>query len=177
MTPDTEGTAEAERRSAAHGALIEQDLPALLRAGGWETISTLRETSCLGDPDPAVAASRTKWLGSGSADLPAAEARQRAERVGARARELGWTPQEGSGPHGDRLFGATKEELTLVVSYETGGGHRTLTVAVHSPCLEMPEGHTMTRSGLDALYGSADPLYPDEDRSAFTNGSPKPLPE
>ncbi|WP_277245037.1 hypothetical protein [Micrococcus terreus] len=33
----------------------------------------------------------------------------------------------------------------------------------------------MTRSEYDPMYGSNDPLYPNDDRSQFTDGRPKPF--
>lgn len=178
MSPDAEETADIEQRSAAHGRLIEEDMPSLVRAAGWDSIGNLGEKSCLGTADPEEAVRETKWIGSSSAtDVPQSEATTIAEDIARDAEQLGWSPQEGSGPNGDRLYGATKEDLTLVVTHHTGGGRANLSLAIHSPCLEMPAGHTLTRSTLDPMYGSGDELYPDEDSSKFTNGEPKPLPE
>ncbi|NUL46039.1 hypothetical protein F7P69_12670 [Cellulosimicrobium funkei] len=177
LTGCTHSEAEAEARSAEQGRTIHAEIPDLVRAAGWDSIGQLTEKSCLGTADPEEAARETKWIGSSSAsDVPQSEAMAIAEGVARDAEQSGWTPQEGTGPHGDRLYGATKEDLTLVVTHQTGGGRSSLSLAIHSPCLEMPAGHVMTRSELDPMYGSSDPLYPNDDRSKFTNGEPKPLP-
>lgn len=155
MAPEPAGPSGNEQRSAAHGRQIEQDLPPLVQAAGWDGLGELGEKSCLGDPDPAVASRETKWIGSASrSDVPEAQARELAARIARQAEEMGWSAQDGAGPSGDRVYGATKEDLTLVVSHRTGGGRSSMTVAIHSPCLEMPEGHTMVRSGLDPDHGA-----------------------
>lgn len=168
---------ENQELSGTHGRTIEQDLIPVVRAAGWDSVGQLREQSCLGDADPQDAARQTKWLGTAARESSQDQARRQAEEVARTAESLGWTPSEGHGAQGDRLYGAEKDELTLVVRHRTGGGHNTLSVAIHSPCLDMPEGHTMTRSEYDPMYGSHDPLYPNDDSSKFTNGQPKPFPE
>ncbi|VXB76502.1 hypothetical protein [Citricoccus sp. K5] len=177
MNSGSDGTPDAEERSAAQGRQIEEDLPLLVEAAGWQGIGALAEKSCLGDPEPAAASRETKWIGSASRDLDGADPSELAASIARQAEDLGWTPQEGNGPHGDRIYGAVKNELTLVVNHTTSGGADAVALSIHSPCLEMPEGHTMTRSELDPMYGSGDELYPGEDSSKFTNGEPKPLPE
>ena len=177
MTPNEEPVENAQQRSAEAGRVIEQDLIAVVRAAGWDSVGQLREQSCLGDADPKDAARQTKWLGTAARESSQDQARRQAEEVARTAESLGWTPSEGHGAQGDRLYGAEKDELTLVVRHRTGGGHNTLSMAIHSPCLDMPEGHTMTRSEYDPMYGSHDPLYPNDDSSKFTNGQPKPFPE
>ena len=177
MTPNETPDDDVQQRSAAAGATIEQDLPQLVRTVGWDSVGRLREQSCLGDPSPDAAPRQTSWVGSASRDSSAEEARGQAAQIAQVAESIGWTPQEGSGGQGDRLYGAQKDDLTLVVRHRTGGGHDALSVEIHSPCMDMPEGHTMSRSEYDPMYGSNDPLYPNDDRSKFTNGKPKPFPE
>ncbi|MFC7401207.1 hypothetical protein [Citricoccus sp. GCM10030269] len=177
MNPESDDQPDAEARSAEYGRTIEQELPPLVRAAGWDSIGTLTEKSCLGTADPEEASRNTRWTGSsGASGLSQSEAEEIADDVRSTAEENGWDPKEGKGPHGDRVYGASKGDLTLTVTYHTGAGRPELTLSLDSPCLDMPSGHTMSRSELDPMYGSSDPLYPNDDRSKFTNGKAKPLP-
>lgn len=174
-SPGANGDPEA--RSAELGHAIESEMPALVRASGWDSLGELRETSCLGYADPEMASRETKWIGrSGTVGISESDAESLTAEIRETAEAGGWTPKEGRGPQGNRLYGATKGDLILIVTYQSGTGRPEFTLSVHSPCLEMPEGHTMSRSELDPMYGSADPRYPNDDRSKFTNGKPKPLP-
>lgn len=177
MNPQSNDEADNPARSAAHGELIEAELPAAVRNAGWDHIGSLMETSCTSDPDPATASRRTMWEG-GARELDVSEdsARLIARKVKDYAESHGWTPADGSGPDGHRLYGATKEDVALQVTFRETGTRTALSIVMSSPCLEMPEGHTMARSELDPMYGSPDPMYPNDDRAKFTNGSPKPLP-
>ncbi|MGO1885800.1 MAG: hypothetical protein ACTH3G_10630 [Citricoccus sp.] len=169
---------ENEERSAGYGRQIEEELPTLVRAAGWDSIGAFAENSCLGYAAPEKASRETHWTAaSGRVGVSEADAGQMAEQVQRAAEEAGWTSKEGNGPHGDRLYGASKGDITLNVIYRSGAGEPALSLSLNSPCLEMPAGHVMTRSGLDPMYGSSDPLYPEDDRSKFTNGKAKPLPE
>lgn len=178
MNPDSTPTGDAEQRSADHGRTVESELPDLVRAAGWGSIGRLSERSCLGYADPEKASRETRWTGSaGRSGVAEAEAQDIAQQVRHAAEEAGWASKDGAGPHGERLYGAAKGELTLSLTYQAGAGRPELILRVDSPCLEMPEGHTMSRSELDPMYGSSDPMYPNDDRSKFTNGEAKPLPE
>ncbi|QCU77368.1 hypothetical protein E7744_03410 [Citricoccus sp. SGAir0253] len=177
MNPQTTSQPDAETQSRTSGQLMEAEMPALVRAAGWDSIGTLTETSCLGIADPEEASRETRWTASsGATGVSEDEAGHVAEQVRRAAEESGWTSKDGAGAHGDRLYGASKGDLTLALTYRTGAGASELTLALDSPCLQMPAGHTMTRSELDPMYGSSDPRYPHDDRSRFTNGTPRPLP-
>jgi hypothetical protein len=167
---------DAEQASAARGAQVERAMPGLVRAAGWDSLGPLREESCNDSPHPEKASSATRWFSSaGRPDVSEGEARSITEAVREYAESTGWTGRESTG--GPRLlYAAGQDDLTLVVRHATGSGAGPLSVEISTPCLDMPEGHTMTRSGLDSMYGSPDPMYPNDDRSKFTNGTPKPLP-
>lgn len=175
-TPGT-GDSDAERTSTARGALIEELMPGLVRAAGWDTLSNLRERSCTDSPDPERAAASTRWFASsGRGDVTRAEAESVMEAVREHAESTGWTPHESTG--GPRLlYAASQDDLTLVVRYATTADEGPLSVEISTPCLDMPSGHTMTRSELDPRYGSSDPMYPNDDRSEFTNEQVKQLPD
>ncbi|MGM7671053.1 hypothetical protein [Microbacterium sp. A93] len=176
MNPTSTG--DPEQQSAEYGRLMEAEAPGLARAAGWDSLGSLTEKSCLGTADPAEASRETRWTAvTGEFGTSETEAGRVAEQVRQAAEDTGWTSKEGSGAHGDRLYGAVKGDLNLTVTYRTGAGEAELSLRLDSPCLEMPEGHTMARSELDPMYGSSDPLYPNDDRSKFTNGEPQPLPE
>lgn len=179
MNPDTGNTTDSEARSAAQGRALEQEMPSLVRAAGWETIGQLNENSCLGTPDPEQAPRKTHWTGaSGRSGVPRDEAEHTAELIRATAEQQGWERvQRGAAPNTENLYAAEKGDLTLNVTYSSGTGRPGLSLRLSTPCLDMPAGHTMSRSELDPMYGSSDPLYPNDDRSKFTNGEPKPLPE
>ena len=65
--------------------------------------------------------------------------------------------------------------MGLNLTYRTTAGRPRIRLEVTTSCLDMPEGNTMTRSEYDPMYGSNDPLYPNDDRSQFTDGRPKPF--
>lgn len=140
MTPNEEPAENAQRRSAEAGTVIEHDLPSLVRAAGWDSVGQLREQSCLGDTDPKDAARQTKWLGTAARESSEDQARRQAEEVARTAESLGWTPSESHGAQGDQLYGAEKDDLPLVVRHRTGGGHSTLSVAIHSPAWTCQRG-------------------------------------
>jgi hypothetical protein len=177
MNPQSTDEAGNPSRSAAHGRLIEAELPAAVRQAGWDHIGSLMETSCTSDPEPETASRRTMWEGGArELDVDADSARQVAQQVKDYADSHGWTATDDQDPNGHRLYGATKDEVALQVTFRETGTRTALSIVMSSPCLDMPAGHTMTRSEWDPMYGSPDPLYPNDDRSKFTNGTPKPLP-
>jgi hypothetical protein len=170
---------EVEARSAAQGRALEAEMPALVHAAGWDSIGRLAENSCLGTPDPEQASRRTHWTGlAGRAGVDREKAEDIAGNIQSAAEERGWEPLErgNTAPNAQSLYAAAKGDLTLSVTYSSGTGRPRLSLNVSTPCLDMPEGHTMARSELDPMYGSPDPMYPNDDRSKFTNGTPKPLP-
>lgn len=177
MTSPSDVGGDPEARSADFGQAMEAEMPGLVQAAGWDSIGALAEQSCLGHADPEQASRETRWTSSsGAVGVSEAEAEDIAAEIRRTAEAGGWVSADGAGPHGDRLYGASKDEITLNVTYRTGAGEPELTLSLDSPCLEMPAGHTMARSELDPMYGSSDPMYPNDDRSKFTNGEPKPLP-
>ena len=166
--------------TARHGEQLVASIPGLVRTFGEESVSELSETSCTSSPDPETASRNTRWKGSTGTDAPSSqEGRERAQAVREYAEANGWTTEERGSAHPsiERLYTATREDLTLIVEQDGGVDEPVVSFTVVSPCLEKPSDHTMTRSEYDPMYGSSDPLYPNDDRSKFTNGEPKPLPE
>ncbi|NUL46038.1 hypothetical protein F7P69_12665 [Cellulosimicrobium funkei] len=166
--------------TAQHGEQVVAEIPGLARAFGEESVSELSETSCTSSLDPDTAPRNTRWRGSVVVSVPTdRDARERAEAVREYAESNDWLTQDrgSSHPGVERLYTATQDELTLTINANARGDNPEISLTVVSPCLEKPAGHTMTRSELDPMYGSSDPLYPNDDRSKFTNGEPKPLPE
>ncbi|NUL46041.1 hypothetical protein F7P69_12680 [Cellulosimicrobium funkei] len=165
---------ENEERSAGYGRQIEEDLPSLVRAAGWDSIGALREESCNDSPVREHASSTTRWFATaGRRDISQDEAQSVLESVREHAESTGWNSKESTGGP-QLLYTASQDDLTLVVRHSTSSGPGLLGVEIATPCLEMPEGHTMSRSELDPMYGSPDSLYPNDDRSKFTNGKAKP---
>ncbi|GAA4775384.1 hypothetical protein [Citricoccus nitrophenolicus] len=165
--------------TAQQGQQMVNLLPGLVRAFGEESVSLLSETSCTSSPDPETASRNTRWTGAvGFSASSAQEGRGRAQAVREYAESTGWASEDRAAVHpsGERLYTATRGDLTLVLEQDGGEDEPGVSFTVTSPCLEKPDGHTMTRSELDSMYGSSDPLYPNDDRSKFTNGEPKPLP-
>lgn len=178
MNPTDPQADEAEQISAAQGSKIEEVMPGVVRAAGWESIGMLREESCNDSPEPERAAEVTRWFAAaGRRGVSQDEAQSVVDAVREYAESTGWTSKESTG--GPQLiYSASQDQLTLVVRHSTGSGDAgPLGVEISTPCLEMPEEHTMSRSELDPMYGSPDSMYPNDDRSKFTNGEPKPLPE
>ncbi|NUL49007.1 hypothetical protein F7P69_27950 [Cellulosimicrobium funkei] len=177
MGSQQQDNAEATARD---GEQLVASIPGLVRAFGEESVSELSETSCTSSPDPETASRNTRWKGSTGTDAPSSqEGRERAQAVREYAEANGWTTEERGSAHPsiERLYTATREDLTLIVEQDGGVDEPVVSFTVVSPCLEKPSDHTMTRSEYDPMYGSSDPLYPNDDRSKFTNGEPKPLPE
>ncbi|NUL46042.1 hypothetical protein F7P69_12685 [Cellulosimicrobium funkei] len=166
--------------TAQHGDQVVAEIPGLARAFGQDAVPQLREVSCTSSPDPEMASRNTRWRAATGATVSSdQEARELADAVRKHAESKGWVTQrsDASHPSLERLYMATLDDLTLTINANNRGGSPEVTLAVVSPCLEKPDGHTMTRSEFDSMYGSSDPLYPNDDRSKFTNGEPKPLPE
>ncbi|MFB9071901.1 hypothetical protein ACFFIO_12755 [Citricoccus parietis] len=179
MNPEADTTSDSETRSAEQGRAMEAEIPDLVRAAGWDSVGQLAENSCLGDPDPEQASRETHWTGaSGRVGVSREDAESAAERIQDAAERRGWEhlKRGNTAPNSENLYAAAKGDLTLNVTYTSGTGRPGLSLQLSTECLEMPAGHTMIRSVLDPMYGSADPLYPNDDRSKFTNGEPKPLP-
>ncbi|MDI3331236.1 MAG: hypothetical protein QJR09_10975 [Micrococcus sp.] len=165
--------------TAQHGEQISAAVPGLVRAFGQDSVGTLSETSCTSSPDPETASRNTRWEASTATSVPTQqEARALADAVRQHAEAQGWQTQdrEAAHPSLERLYSAVREDLTLVMDADDGGEDVQVRLSVTSPCLEKPAGHTMARSELDPMYGSPDPMYPNDDRSKFTNGTPRPLP-
>lgn len=165
--------------TAQHGEQIAAAIPGLARAFGQDSVGTLSETSCTSSPDPETASRNTRWTASTATTVPTQrQAQDLAGAVRVHAEAQGWQTQDREAAHPglDRLYTAVRDDLTLVMDADGSGGDYEIQLSVTSPCLEKPAGHTMTRSEWDPMYGSSDPLYPNDDRSEFTNGSPKPLP-
>ena len=122
MNPQSTDEAGNPSRSAAHGRLIEAELPAAVRQAGWDHIGSLMETSCTSDPEPETASRRTMWEGGArELDVDADSARQVAQQVKDYADSHGWTATDDQDPNGHRLYGATKDEVALQVTFrETG---------------------------------------------------------
>ncbi|NUL46040.1 hypothetical protein F7P69_12675 [Cellulosimicrobium funkei] len=166
--------------TAHQGQQMVDLMPGLVLTFGEQSVSLLSETSCTSSPDPETASRNTRWTGSvGFSASSAQEGRDRAQAVREYAESTGWTTEDRASVHpsGERLYSATRDDLTLVIEQDGGEDEPGVSFTVTSPCLEKPAGHTMTRSEFDSMYGSTDPLYPNDDRSKFTNGEPKPLPE
>lgn len=166
--------------TAQHGEQLVAAIPGLVRAFGEESVSLLSETSCTSSPDPETASRNTRWTGAvGVSASSAQEGRDRAQAVREYAESTGWATEDRGAAHpsGERLYTATRDALTLVIEQDGGDDEPEVSFTITSPCLEKPSGHTMTRSELDSMYWSSDPLYPNDDRAKFTNGEPKPLPE
>lgn len=180
MNPDADTASDTEARSAAQGKALEAEMPDLVRAAGWDTIGQLAENSCLGMPDPEQASRQTHWTGAAQrVGMSRDEALATAGDIQATAEQRGWQTRDrgNTAPNTETLYAAAKDDLTLSVVYSSGTGRPGLALRLSTGCLDMPDGHTMSRSELDPMYGSADPMYPKDDRSKFTNGKAKPLPE
>lgn len=176
MNPPDAPNDDAEQVSAERGSTIEEVMPGMIRAAGWESIGILREQSCNDSPDAETASSVTRWFAAaGRRDAGQDEARSVVDAVREHAESTGWASNESTGGP-EILYAASQKDLTLVVRYSTDSGSGPLGVEISTPCLDMPDGHTMLRSELDPMYGSPSSLYPHDDRSQFTNGEPKPLP-
>ncbi len=177
MNPADAPADDAEQVSAERGSAIEEAMPGLVRAAGWDSIGVLREESCNDSPDTATASSETRWFAAaGRRDADADEADAVVAAVREHAESTGWSGKDSTGGP-EILYAASQGDLTLVVRHSGGSGTRPLGVEISTPCQAMPEGHAMLRSELDPMYGSPSSLYPRDDRSQFTNGEPKPLPE
>lgn len=169
---------DAETLSAQQGERVEQIMPGLVRAAGWDAVGQLSEVTCSGSPVPEEASRSTRWSAvAGRSNGDQQEANGIAAAVQGHAEDTGWSTQQVSSANDGRVYQAVKDDMGLNLTYRTTAGRPRIRLEVTTSCLDMPEGHTMTRSEYDPMYGSNDPLYPHDDRSQFTNGRPKPFPE
>lgn len=52
---------DAETLSAQQGERMEQIMPGLVRAAGWDAVGQLSEVTCSGSPVPEEASRSTRW--------------------------------------------------------------------------------------------------------------------
>lgn len=167
---------DAETLSTQQGERMEQIMPGLVRAAGWDAVGQLSEVTCSGSPVPEEASRSTRWSAvAGRSNGDQQEANGIAAAVQGQAEDTGWSTQQVSSANDGRVYQAVKDDMGLNLTYRTTAGRPRIRLEVTTSCLDMPEGNTMTRSEYDPMYGSNDPLYPNDDRSQFTDGRPKPF--